>query len=105
MRKMYLYVQFYITGTFSIMNLKQQILLQDEVKQVREIFANKLHKGLSRGIPNKCLPLDFMGFYALSGKEEEMRIKNSVRNAMIADINKRRDYVKTITMGAQGKLL
>lgn len=44
-----------------------------------------------------------MGYYALCGKEEEIRIKNTVKNFMIADINKRRDYVKTITMGAHGK--
>lgn len=80
-------------------NLSQ--LMADEVKQVREIFAGKLHKGLGRGIPNKCLPLDFMGFYALSGKEEEFKIKNAIKNYMITDINKRRDYVKTITMGTQ----
>ena len=30
-----------------------------------------MHKGLGRGIPNKCLPLDFMGYYALAGKEQE----------------------------------
>lgn len=72
------------------------------MKHVREIFAGKLHKGLGRGIPNKCLPLDFMGYYALSGKEEETKIKNTIKNYMITDINKRRDYVKTITMGSQG---
>ena len=42
-------------------------LAQDEVYEVREKFIAKLHKGLSRGIPNKCLPLDFMGIYALAG--------------------------------------
>lgn len=75
------------------------------MKQVREIFATKLHKGLGRGIPNKCLPLDFMGYYALAGKEEETRIKNLVKNFMLADINKRREYVKNITMGAHGEYL
>ncbi|GLV36490.1 precocious dissociation of sisters 5 [Carabus blaptoides fortunei] len=80
-------------------NLSQ--LMVDDVKHVREIFAGKLHKGLGRGIPNKCLPLDFMGYYALSGKEEETKIKNTIKNYMITDINKRRDYVKTITMGSQ----
>lgn len=78
-------------------NLSQ--LMADDVKQVREIFATKLHKGLGRGLPNKCLPLDFMGYYALAGKDPESRIKSMVKNFMIADINKRRDYVKTLTMG------
>ncbi|XP_034247341.1 sister chromatid cohesion protein PDS5 homolog B [Thrips palmi] len=74
-------------------------LMVDEVPQVREIFATKLHKGLGKGIPNKCLPLDFMGFYALAGLESEKRLKVLVKNYMAADINKRRDYVKQITMG------
>ncbi len=43
-------------------------LAQDPVQAVREKFIYKLHKGLNRGIPNKCLPLDFMGIYALAGK-------------------------------------
>ncbi|KAJ8934137.1 hypothetical protein NQ314_013596 [Rhamnusium bicolor] len=76
------------------------LLMVDEVKQVREIFATKLHKGLSKGLPNKCLPLDFMGYYALAGRETENRLRTTVRNYMIADINRRRDYVKTLTMGA-----
>ncbi|XP_018561766.1 sister chromatid cohesion protein PDS5 homolog B [Anoplophora glabripennis] len=79
-------------------NLSQ--LMVDEVKQVREIFSAKLHKGLSKGLPNKCLPLDFMGYYALAGREMENRLRTTVRNYMIADINRRRDYVKTLTMGA-----
>lgn len=42
-------------------------LAQDKVFQVREKFIQKLHRGLNRYIPNKCLPLDFMGIYALAG--------------------------------------
>lgn len=75
-------------------------LMVDEVKQVREIFASKLHKGLGRGLPNKCLPLDFMGYYALAGREQDAKIRSLIRNYMLADINKRRDYVKTLTMGS-----
>ncbi len=43
-------------------------LMQDKVPQVKEQFLYKLHKGLGRGVPLKCLPLDFMGMYALAGK-------------------------------------
>jgi sister-chromatid-cohesion protein PDS5 len=78
-------------------NLSQ--LMVDEVKQVREIFAAKLHKGLSKGLPNKCLPLDFMGYYSLAGRETESRLRTTIKNYMTADINRRRDYVKTLTMG------
>lgn len=67
---------------------------------MRELFAIKLHKGLGRGLPNKCLPLDFMGYYALAGREPESRLRSTIKNYMIADITRRRDYVKTLTMGA-----
>ncbi|XP_049833683.1 sister chromatid cohesion protein PDS5 homolog B-B isoform X1 [Schistocerca gregaria] len=80
-------------------------LMTDEVPQVREIFATKLHKGLGRGIPQKCLPLDFMGFYALGGIEPDKRIKMLIKQNMVVDINKRREYVKSISMGAIAGLL
>lgn len=66
--------------------------------QVREAFGQKLHKGLGRGIPNKCLPLDFMGLYALAGKEQDKRLKVTFKNYMLMDISKRRDYVKTMSL-------
>ncbi|XP_011866595.1 PREDICTED: sister chromatid cohesion protein PDS5 homolog B-B isoform X1 [Vollenhovia emeryi] len=78
-------------------NLSQ--LMVDEVPQVREAFGSKLHKGLGRGIPNKCLPLDFMGYYALAGKEQDKRLKCVLKTYMQTDINKRRDYVKTLSLG------
>lgn len=67
-------------------------------KMVRA-FTSRLPPGLSKGLPNKCLPLDFMGYYALAGRETEGRLRTTVRNYMITDINRRRDYVKTLTMG------
>jgi len=73
-------------------------LALDKVQQVREKFIHKLHKGLSRGIPNKCLPLDFMGIYALSGLEPDKRMRQISKNYMIFDITKRREYVKTLLM-------
>lgn len=45
----------------------------DPVPQVREMFARKLHKGLNKGLPSNCLPLDFMGFYALAGHETDKK--------------------------------
>lgn len=74
------------------------LLMNDECPQVRERFAIKLHKGLARGIPHKCLPLDFMGFYALAGLESDRQLRGAVRQYMIADINKRREYIRSITM-------
>jgi len=73
-------------------------LAQDEVYEVREKFLLKLHKGLSRGIPHKCLPLDFMGIYALAGFEADKKLRQTAKNFMNFDISKRRDYVKTLLM-------
>ncbi|CAG9792747.1 unnamed protein product [Diatraea saccharalis] len=76
-------------------------LMIDDVPQVREAFAAKLHKGLSKGIPNKCLPLDFMGMYALAGREPDRRIRALVRQYMLADVVRRREYIRTITVGTK----
>ncbi|KAI8432818.1 hypothetical protein MSG28_013759 [Choristoneura fumiferana] len=76
-------------------------LMIDEVPQVREAFAAKLHKGLSKGIPNKCLPLDFMGMYALGGREPERRLRALVRQYMLADVVRRREYIRNITVMKQ----
>ena len=73
-------------------------LVQDPVSQVREMFMAKLHKGLARGIPNKCLPLDFMGMYALAGMEADKRLRGLTKSYMVADISKRREYMKTLML-------
>jgi len=73
-------------------------LVTDPVIQVREQFMAKLHKGLARGIPNKCLPLDFMGMYALAGMEADKRLRGLTKSYMVADIGKRREYMKTLML-------
>ena len=73
-------------------------LVTDPVIQVREMFMTKLHKGLSRGIPNKCLPLDFMGMYALAGMEADKRLRGMTKQYMVNDISKRREYMKTLML-------
>ncbi|XP_063845776.1 sister chromatid cohesion protein PDS5 homolog B-B-like isoform X2 [Scylla paramamosain] len=78
-------------------------LMFDECPQVRERFAIKLHKGLVRGIPNKCLPLDFMGFYALAGQERNRNLKVAVKQYMMTDINKRREYIRGLSMSVGGE--
>jgi sister-chromatid-cohesion protein PDS5 len=86
--------------------LTETIYSQDEIPQVREIFAAKLHKGLSKGIPNnRCLPLDFMGYYALAGQEQDKRIKAQIRQHMVSDINKRREYIKSLPVWSTGGIV
>lgn len=68
--------------------------------EVREIFAAKLHKGLGRGLPFKCLPLDFMGMYALAGLEADERLRTKIYDYVLKDINRRRDYARNLTQGS-----
>lgn len=71
-------------------------LMIDPVPEVREIFARKLHKGLSKGIvPNKSLPLDFMGYYVLGGRETDRRLYLQIKTYIETDVNRRREYIKT----------
>ncbi|KAH8402050.1 hypothetical protein KR009_009482 [Drosophila setifemur] len=73
-------------------------LMVDPVPEVREIFARKLHKGLSRSLPRNCLPLDFMGMYVLAGLETDRKLQDLVRHYAETDVNKRREYLKTVAM-------
>ena len=61
-------------------------------------------QGLGRGIPNHCLPLDFMGLYALSGgMEADTRLRKMARQFMVVDINRRKDYVKTLMLSGKSE--
>ncbi|EDV35799.1 uncharacterized protein Dana_GF12284, isoform B [Drosophila ananassae] len=73
-------------------------MMVDPVPEVREIFSRKLHKGLSRSLPRNCLPLDFMGLYVLAGLETERKLQDLVRHYTETDVNKRREYLKTVAM-------
>ena len=75
-------------------------LAMDPVKQVRTRFIAKLHKGLARGVPFKCLPLDFMGFYAMVGMETDKNIKDVTKRYMVKDITARKDCIKTLTFSS-----
>lgn len=74
-------------------------LMIDPVIEVREIFAKKLHKGLSKEIPHKCLPLDFMGFYALAGHEKDHKLQEKIKAFIEIDVNRRRNYLKAFSSG------
>ncbi|KAL9893098.1 sister chromatid cohesion protein PDS5 homolog A-like [Glossina fuscipes fuscipes] len=78
-----------------------QVICDPELK-VREMFAAKLHKGLAKELPNKCLPLDFMGHYVLGGYETDQDLVEKMSEFLKADINKRREYLKILTMQSSG---
>ena len=69
-------------------------LVTDIAIQVREQSMAKLLKGLGRGIPHKCLLLDFMGMYVMAGMEADKRLRNTTKTYMLNDINfKRKEFL------------
>ena len=60
---------------------------------------------MGRAVLQKCLPLDFMGFFALAGLEQDKKIRTMARQYMIFNINKRKDYVKSLMLSGNGKII
>lgn len=44
-----------------------------------------------------------MGMYALAGREPDRRIRGVVRQYMLADVMRRREYIRNITVGTRGE--
>ncbi|XP_078513287.1 sister chromatid cohesion protein PDS5 homolog B [Lissotriton helveticus] len=66
------------------------LVINDECYQVRQIFAQKLHKGLSR----LRLPLEYMAICALCAKDPVKERRAHARQCLVKNINVRRDYLK-----------
>lgn len=66
------------------------VFLQDECYQVRQVFAQKLHKGLSR----LRLPLEYMAICALCAKDPVKERRAHARQCLVKNINVRREYLK-----------
>lgn len=57
---------------------------------MRQIFAQKLHKGLSR----LRLPLEYMAICALCAKDPVKERRAHARQCLVKNINVRREYLK-----------
>ena len=68
--------------------------------QVREIFSQKLHKGLI----SLRLPLQYLSVFCLAAQDIEKERKLQVKSFLQSNINKRRDLLKT-SVNANGKKL
>ncbi|EMP30052.1 Sister chromatid cohesion protein PDS5 like protein B [Chelonia mydas] len=66
------------------------LAVNDECYQVRQIFAQKLHKGLSR----LRLPLEYMAICALCAKDPVKERRAHARQCLVKNINVRREYLK-----------
>ncbi|XP_064481267.1 sister chromatid cohesion protein PDS5 homolog B-like [Ornithodoros turicata] len=69
---------------------KLALVLRDECEDVRDKFAAKLHKHLF----SMRLPLQFMAIFALGGMEERRPFKSQLKQYLLSNISKRRDYLK-----------
>ena len=65
-------------------------LLQDSCYHVRLNFALKLHKGLI----SMRLPLQYMSIFSLAASDPLRERKQQMKQLLVSNINKRRDYLK-----------
>lgn len=75
---------------YHVGNMWNNYVFQDECYQVRQVFAQKLHKGLSR----LRLPLEYMAICALCAKDPVKERRAHARQCLVKNINVRREYLK-----------
>lgn len=84
-------------------------LMLDDVDEVRKRFYDKLIRGLSGKCPRECLPIDFIGFYALGGLEINEELREDLKTKMMMHFRKRNENAKKLMelegFGAEGKRL
>ncbi|KAI5626051.1 sister chromatid cohesion protein PDS5-like B [Silurus asotus] len=66
------------------------LVINDECYQVRQAFAQKLHKGLCR----LRLPLEYLAVFALCAKDPVKERRAYARQCLVKNINMRREYIK-----------
>uniref|UniRef100_A0A3B3T600 PDS5 cohesin associated factor B n=1 Tax=Paramormyrops kingsleyae TaxID=1676925 RepID=A0A3B3T600_9TELE len=66
------------------------LVINDECYQVRQAFAQKLHKGLCR----LRLPLEYLAIFALCAKDPMKERRAHARQCLVKNINIRREYLK-----------
>uniref|UniRef100_A0A4W3JVA6 PDS5 cohesin associated factor B n=1 Tax=Callorhinchus milii TaxID=7868 RepID=A0A4W3JVA6_CALMI len=79
---------------YEIITLEQiqlcALVVNDECYQVRQIFAQKLNKGLAK----LRLPLEYMAMFALCAKDPAKERRAHARQCLVKNINLRREYLK-----------
>uniref|UniRef100_A0A8C6YIU3 PDS5 cohesin associated factor A n=1 Tax=Naja naja TaxID=35670 RepID=A0A8C6YIU3_NAJNA len=66
------------------------LVINDECYQVRQIFAQKLHKALVKLL----LPLEYMAIFALCAKDPVKERRAHARQCLLKNISIRREYIK-----------
>ncbi|XP_048454097.1 sister chromatid cohesion protein PDS5 homolog B isoform X2 [Rhincodon typus] len=79
---------------YEIITLEQfqlcALVMNDECYQVRQIFAQKLNKGLAK----LRLPLEYMAIFSLCAKDPAKERRAHARQCLVKNINIRREYLK-----------
>uniref|UniRef100_UPI00358F06DF sister chromatid cohesion protein PDS5 homolog B n=1 Tax=Myxine glutinosa TaxID=7769 RepID=UPI00358F06DF len=66
------------------------LVINDECFQVRQIFAQKLHKALTK----LRLPLEYMAVFALTAKDPVKERRAHARQCLVKNVTLRREYLK-----------
>ncbi|CAB1347449.1 unnamed protein product [Coregonus sp. 'balchen'] len=66
------------------------LVINDECYQVRQAFAQKLHRGLC----HLRLPLEYLAVFALCAKDPMKERRAHARQCLVKNINLRREYLK-----------
>lgn len=66
------------------------VVVQDPCEEVRQRFVQKLHKGLI----SLKLPLQYLAVLSLGALDPLKERRASVKQLLISNINRRREYVK-----------
>uniref|UniRef100_A0A4W3KHE8 PDS5 cohesin associated factor B n=1 Tax=Callorhinchus milii TaxID=7868 RepID=A0A4W3KHE8_CALMI len=90
---------------YEIITLEQiqlcALVVNDECYQVRQIFAQKLNKGLAK----LRLPLEYMAMFALCAKDPAKERRAHARQCLVKNINLRREYLKQHQLPGSNKTL
>uniref|UniRef100_A0A2D4HYE9 PDS5 cohesin associated factor A n=1 Tax=Micrurus lemniscatus lemniscatus TaxID=129467 RepID=A0A2D4HYE9_MICLE len=73
------------------------LVINDECYQVRQIFAQKLHKALVKLL----LPLEYMAIFALCAKDPVKERRAHARQCLLKNISIRREYIKQNPMASE----
>lgn len=90
MFKCHHYIDTFIMSKRFLLISANDLPLQDECYQVRQIFAQKLHLALVKLL----LPLEYLAVFALCAKDPVKERRAHARQCLLKNISVRREYIK-----------
>jgi sister-chromatid-cohesion protein PDS5 len=87
-------------GILPLQFLNLSKVMLDESTQLREIFLNRLHKGLSRSSSENSLPLEFLSLYVFGGIEKDIHLLDLMRKNFNNILNMKTKILKVNDKGS-----